>query len=79
MVQRAFVGATSATDLWAAIAELREPGSTPEPTLGALDDPPAELAAAPRVRAAGAVAGARPFSAGGLTSMTVPSARWILR
>ena len=39
VVRRAFVGATTATDLWAALAELREPGSTPEPTLGALDEP----------------------------------------
>ena len=37
VVQRAFVGAFTATDLWAALAELREPGSTPEPTLGELD------------------------------------------
>lgn len=29
-----FLGPTSATDLWAAVAELREPGSTPEPGLG---------------------------------------------
>jgi len=36
VVQRAFVGAFTATDLWAAIAELREPGSTPEPDLGSL-------------------------------------------
>lgn len=41
VVRRAFVGATTATDLWAAMAELRDPGSTPEPTLGAIDDPPA--------------------------------------
>ena len=41
VVRRAFVGATTATDLWAAVAELRDPGSTPEPTLGALEDPPA--------------------------------------
>jgi hypothetical protein len=34
VVRRAFVGAFTATDLWAAIAELRDPGSTPEPTLG---------------------------------------------
>lgn len=34
VVRRAFVGATSATDLWAAVAELRDPGSTPEPNLG---------------------------------------------
>jgi hypothetical protein len=37
VVQRAFVGATSAADLWASVAELRQPGSTPEPTLGALE------------------------------------------
>jgi len=37
VVQRAFVGATSAADLWAAVAELREPGSTPEPSLGSFD------------------------------------------
>ena len=37
VVQRAFVGATSATDLWASVAELRRPGSTPEPSLGALE------------------------------------------
>ena len=32
----AFLGPTSATDLWAAVAELRHPGSTPEPELGNL-------------------------------------------
>ena len=37
VVQRAFVGAFTATDLWAAVAELRTPGSTPEPTLGEVD------------------------------------------
>jgi hypothetical protein len=31
-----FLGPTSATDLWAAVAELRRPGSTPEPDLGRL-------------------------------------------
>jgi len=36
VVQRAFVGAFTATDLWAAVAELRDPGSTPEPELGSL-------------------------------------------
>ena len=36
VVQRAFVGAFTATDLWAAVAELRIPGSTPEPGLGRL-------------------------------------------
>ncbi|MEX2256675.1 MAG: thioredoxin family protein [Acidimicrobiia bacterium] len=35
VVRRAFVGATTATDLWAAMAEEREPGSTPEADLGA--------------------------------------------
>ena len=37
VVCRAFVGATTATDLWAAVAEARSPGATPEPSLGALD------------------------------------------
>ena len=36
VVLRAFVGPTSATDLWAALAECREPGSTPEADLGAI-------------------------------------------
>lgn len=36
VVHRAFVGSTTATDLWAAVAEVREPGSTPEGDLGAL-------------------------------------------
>jgi hypothetical protein len=36
VVRRAFVGAFTATDLWAAVAELRNPGSTPEPDLGHL-------------------------------------------
>jgi len=35
VVRAAFVGAPSATDLWAAIAEARAPGSSPEPDLGA--------------------------------------------
>jgi hypothetical protein len=35
VVHAAFVGAPSATDLWAAVAEARQPGSTPEPGLGA--------------------------------------------
>jgi hypothetical protein len=38
VVQRAFVGATTATDLWAAVAEVRTPGATPEPELGSLGD-----------------------------------------
>ncbi len=29
-----FIGPMSATDLWAAVAEAREPGSSPEPRLG---------------------------------------------
>ena len=36
VVCAAFVGAFTATDLWAAVAEARAPGSTPEPELGAL-------------------------------------------
>lgn len=36
VVERAFIGHTTATDLWAAVAEVREPGSSPEPTLGDL-------------------------------------------
>jgi hypothetical protein len=34
VVRRAFVGAFTATDLWAAVAEVRVPGSSPEPDLG---------------------------------------------
>lgn len=30
MVQRSFVGPPTATDLWAAVAEVREPGTAPE-------------------------------------------------
>jgi L-2-hydroxyglutarate oxidase LhgO len=36
VVRRAFVGAFTATDLWAAVAELRDPGSSPEPGLGSV-------------------------------------------
>jgi hypothetical protein len=39
VTRAAFVGPASATDVWAAVAEARRPGSTPEPGLGALDDP----------------------------------------
>ncbi len=39
VTRAAFLGPTTATDLWAGLAELRRPGSTPEPTLGALDGP----------------------------------------
>jgi thioredoxin-like negative regulator of GroEL len=34
VVRASFVGPPTATDLWAAVAELREPGSSPEPHLG---------------------------------------------
>ncbi len=36
VVRAAFVGAFTATDLWAAVAEARAPGTTPEPELGKL-------------------------------------------
>jgi len=38
VVQRAFVGSVSATDLWAAVADVRSPGSVPEVGLGAFED-----------------------------------------
>jgi len=34
VVQKSFVGVPSATDLWAALAEARDPGTSPEPDLG---------------------------------------------
>lgn len=34
VVRASFVGPPTATDLWAAVAELREPGPSPEPHLG---------------------------------------------
>lgn len=34
VVHAAFVGVPSATDLWAALAEARSPGASPEPGLG---------------------------------------------
>jgi hypothetical protein len=37
VVQRSFVGAVSATDLWAAVADVRSPGSVPEPGLGSFE------------------------------------------
>ena len=37
VVHAAFVGAPTATDLWAAMAEARFPGSSPEPGLGHAD------------------------------------------
>jgi hypothetical protein len=36
VVRAAFVGAFTATDLWAAVAEARAPGTSPEPGLGSL-------------------------------------------
>jgi hypothetical protein len=36
VVHAAFVGAVTATDLWAAVAECRHPGTSPEPELGTL-------------------------------------------
>jgi hypothetical protein len=35
VVHGGFAGPVSATDLWAAVAEARQPGSSPEPELGA--------------------------------------------
>lgn len=40
VVQASFVGVPTATDLWAAVAEAREPGSSPEPDLGATHPQP---------------------------------------
>ena len=34
VVRAGFIGEPTATDLWAAVAEAREPGSSPEPELG---------------------------------------------
>ena len=34
VVRASFIGPASATDLWAAVAEARQPGSSPEPGLG---------------------------------------------
>lgn len=34
VVQASFVGPATATDLWAAVAEARAPGTSPEPELG---------------------------------------------
>jgi len=36
VVRAAFVGSVTATDLWAAVAECRHPGASPEPELGEL-------------------------------------------
>jgi hypothetical protein len=37
VVCRAFVGSFTSTDLWAAVADARAPGTTPEPRIGQLD------------------------------------------
>jgi hypothetical protein len=37
VVRASFVGVPSATDLWAAVAEARDPGASPEPDLGRPD------------------------------------------
>jgi glucose/arabinose dehydrogenase len=34
VVRASFIGPVTATDLWAAVAEVRSPGSSPEPGLG---------------------------------------------
>ena len=34
VTRASFLGPMTATDLWAAVAEVREPGSSPEPHLG---------------------------------------------
>ncbi|HEY4332527.1 MAG TPA: hypothetical protein VGM78_08160, partial [Ilumatobacteraceae bacterium] len=34
VVRASFLGPVSATDLWAACAEARQPGASPEPDLG---------------------------------------------
>jgi hypothetical protein len=38
IVRASFVGPATATDLWAAVAEARAPGTSPEPGLGQPDD-----------------------------------------
>ena len=43
VVRASFIGVPTATDLWAAVAEARHPGSSPEPDLGHPFPPPAEL------------------------------------
>lgn len=40
VVHRGFAGPVTATDLWAAVAEARDPGTTPEPELGHQHDHP---------------------------------------
>ncbi|HUQ63926.1 MAG TPA: thioredoxin domain-containing protein [Acidimicrobiales bacterium] len=38
VVRASFVGPATATDLWAAVAEARAPGTSPEPDLGQAND-----------------------------------------
>jgi hypothetical protein len=38
VVRASFLGPVTATDLWAAVAEAREPGTSPEPNLGRTND-----------------------------------------
>lgn len=38
VVQASFIGPATATDLWAAVAEARSPGASPEPGLGRPND-----------------------------------------
>lgn len=40
VVVRSFLGPPTATDLWAAVAEAREPGASPEPELGQAEPGP---------------------------------------
>ena len=42
VVRASFVGPPSATDRWAAVAAVREPGSSPEPHLGRSDAAPTD-------------------------------------
>ncbi len=39
VVRKSFIGVPTATDLWAAVAEARDPGSSPEPDLGSTAHP----------------------------------------
>ncbi len=34
VARASFIGPATATDLWATVAEVRQPGSSPEPDLG---------------------------------------------
>ena len=83
VVRRAFMGPVTATDLWAAVAEARDPGTSPEPELGVCPEP----GPGPRVEVSrlGGVKSTRPWSCaprrappgGGASS--VSSGWWWLR